>query len=206
MKSIFNNSLSKFLEFIAVHKRNGEWTDEYGIMCQATALYLERNIHIVGTANIGHSVGYTKLEGTPEAANYPPLAIGNYQDLHYQSLEEVKETTKFNAVVEEVKESTKSNGVVENAVARNVEVRNAVSIDFVNDGTLPVLRICRKKFIKNESKKIDVIDVTSNESKFVETSTENEMFGNIKNILSCAVAKDELFQNINSILKCIVEE
>ena len=50
--------------FVAKHRRNGQWTDDLGIMCQATALYLERNIHVVGTANSGKkNQGYTILEG-----------------------------------------------------------------------------------------------------------------------------------------------
>ena len=51
IQNIFNNSQKRFRKFLARHKRPGQWTDNSGIMCQATALYLGRNIHIVGTAN-----------------------------------------------------------------------------------------------------------------------------------------------------------
>ena len=40
-----------YKKFVSEHRKPGCWTDAQGIMCQATALFLERNIHIVGTAN-----------------------------------------------------------------------------------------------------------------------------------------------------------
>ena len=57
-------------------------------MCQARALFLERNIHLVGTANIGQGVAFTKLESVEEANEFPPFTVGYYQDRHYQSLQE----------------------------------------------------------------------------------------------------------------------
>merc|ERR1712059_221885 len=57
-------------------------------MCQATAFYLGHNIHIVGTANTGQGLGYTKLESVEGADQFQPLYIGYYQGQHYQSLKE----------------------------------------------------------------------------------------------------------------------
>jgi len=57
-----------------------------GIMVQATALFLGRNIHIIGTANAGGSQAFTKIEGGPGAEQFPPLYIGFYQGRHYVSL------------------------------------------------------------------------------------------------------------------------
>ena len=36
----FNNSNKEFLKFIEIQRRMGTWTDDSGIMCQATALFL----------------------------------------------------------------------------------------------------------------------------------------------------------------------
>ena len=47
-------------------------------MCQATALFINLNIHIVGTANKN---GFTKLDAKD-------LYVGYYQDQHYQRLEQ----------------------------------------------------------------------------------------------------------------------
>ena len=79
IENIFGNDRTKFNSFIAQHQRDCEWTDDYGIMCQATALYLERNIHVVGTVNIGQSSSFTKIEATSESDRYPPLTVGFYQ-------------------------------------------------------------------------------------------------------------------------------
>ena len=70
---------SGFRKFLTHHKKNGEWTNDDGVMCQATALYLERNINIVGTANTGSGDGFTKLEGGGRADMFPPIYIGYYQ-------------------------------------------------------------------------------------------------------------------------------
>ena len=69
------------------HISTGTWTDNLGIMCQATAFYVGRNINIVGTANTGHSQSFTKIQAGDEADKHPPFYIGYYQDKHYQSLQ-----------------------------------------------------------------------------------------------------------------------
>ena len=40
IKTSFNNSNKEFLKFIEIQRRVGTWTDDAGIMCQATALFL----------------------------------------------------------------------------------------------------------------------------------------------------------------------
>ena len=84
---VFDNSPEELRRFIQRQRHDGTWTDDYGIMCQATALYVGRNIRLVGTANIGQDQSYTKLEAGEEADTLPPFYIGYYQDKHYQSLE-----------------------------------------------------------------------------------------------------------------------
>merc|ERR1719187_896494 len=79
-----------FGEFIEEHRHPGVWTDGLGIMCQATALFVGRNVHIVGTANIGQGFAFTKLESIEEADSFPPFTVGYYQDRHYQSLQELR--------------------------------------------------------------------------------------------------------------------
>jgi len=87
VQNLFGNE-DTFTEFLDEHRVSGIWTDSLGIMCQATALYVGRNIHIVGTANIGQGFAFTKLESVEEAENFPPFTVGYYQDRHYQSLQE----------------------------------------------------------------------------------------------------------------------
>jgi len=43
----------------------------------------------VGTSNIGQGVAFTKLESVEESTKFPPFTVGYYQDLHYQSLQEL---------------------------------------------------------------------------------------------------------------------
>ena len=40
VENFFSNSKKKFSRFISRHRRPGTWTDNFGIICQATALYL----------------------------------------------------------------------------------------------------------------------------------------------------------------------
>jgi len=87
IQNIFGGEKS-FSNFIEEHKNPGVWTDGLGIMCQATSLYVGRNIHIVGTANIGQGFAFTKLESVDDADSFPPFTVGYYQDKHYQSLQE----------------------------------------------------------------------------------------------------------------------
>ena len=89
IKHLFGGKKKNFVDFVQKHRRSGEWTDDKGLICQATALMLKRNIHIVGTANKGQSVSYTKLDSVAEADNFKPLNVGYYQDKHYQSLEKI---------------------------------------------------------------------------------------------------------------------
>merc|ERR1719369_1314517 len=87
VQNIFGSE-ETFTAFIEKHRSLGVWTDELGVMCQATALFVGRNVHIVGTANIGQGFAFTKLESIEEADNFPPFTVGYYQDRHYQSLQE----------------------------------------------------------------------------------------------------------------------
>jgi len=87
IQNLFGDEVT-FQDFLEEHKTSGIWTDSLGIMCQATALFVGRNVHIVGTANIGQGFAFTKLESVEEAEEFPPFTVGYYQDRHYQSLQE----------------------------------------------------------------------------------------------------------------------
>ena len=75
-------------DFLDRHKRPGEWTDNQGIICQATALAVGREIRLVGTANIGQMPGYTTIESLPGSERLKPLSVGYYQNIHFTSLTE----------------------------------------------------------------------------------------------------------------------
>ena len=49
-KNLFANA-KEFDAFIEKHKQENEWTDERGIMCNATALIIGRQINIIGTVD-----------------------------------------------------------------------------------------------------------------------------------------------------------
>ena len=88
-EDLFGGSWAAFLDFVAANSRPTTWTDNSGIMVQATAIYLERNIRLVGTINAGESVSWTTVEARAGAGAelFPPLYIGYYQSQHYQSLQ-----------------------------------------------------------------------------------------------------------------------
>lgn len=76
--------------FLKSHSVLGMWTDDLGVMCQATALYVGRAIHVVGTANIGQmGCGFTTLESVDGSEDLEPFTVGYLQDHHYQSLQKV---------------------------------------------------------------------------------------------------------------------
>ena len=88
----FGGSKAQFQRFIKKHKKINTWTDNDGIMVQATALLLCRRIILVGTANHDpENRGFSVIEGGPGSEAYPPLIVGYYQGNHYQSLQEVQE-------------------------------------------------------------------------------------------------------------------
>jgi len=72
------------VEFVARHRKTGEWTDEKGLICQATAIYLKRNINIVDIRD-PRRPGLTSLPGGGFSNVFPPLNIG-YSGNHFQSL------------------------------------------------------------------------------------------------------------------------
>ena len=79
-KSKLFPSKQSMLTFLRVHAKLGQWTDIQGIMCQATALVVGREIRLVGTANIGQlGPGYTVLESVPGADKKEALNVGYYQ-------------------------------------------------------------------------------------------------------------------------------
>jgi len=90
-----------FQSFLKDHRQLGTWTDAFGIMCQSTALYVGRNIHIVGTANIGQGFAFTKLESIEGADEYSPFTVGYYQDKHYQSLQKRPIVEEFEVCYDE---------------------------------------------------------------------------------------------------------
>ena len=91
LTSVFQSNEKRFRNFVTKHEHVGEWTDGSGIMCQATALHLGRNINVVGTINANQAgPGYSVVEGGPGAENRDPLYVGYYQDQHYQSLKQIR--------------------------------------------------------------------------------------------------------------------
>ena len=82
----FGGDNKKFEQLLKECRVVGTWTDDFGYLCQATALYIGRDIRIVGTSNRGQKDPYTVLSGGEGAEGLPPLYIGYYQGKHYQSL------------------------------------------------------------------------------------------------------------------------
>ena len=84
---IFENDFSKYLRFVEYHMKENTWTDSDGLICQATALLVGRQINLIGTANIGSKEHFTKLESVQEANTLPPMNIAYYQNKYFQSLQ-----------------------------------------------------------------------------------------------------------------------
>ena len=94
-KSGSNTISSKTFAFFFTAYKDMNVLVPYPVL-QATALYLGRNIMVVGTINSGPGDrGYTTLEGGPGADAHPPLYVGYYQDQHYQSLQRTATPASF---------------------------------------------------------------------------------------------------------------
>ena len=67
IENFFENSKKNFLKFMARHRRLGTWTDNLGIMCQATALYLgnSHREHPLGSSLIYFQGGISTLLARP---------------------------------------------------------------------------------------------------------------------------------------------
>jgi len=120
-------------EFLAVHSTPGQWTDELGIMCQATALIVGREIRLVGTANIGQlGPGYTVLESVPGAERLQPLTVGYYQDRHYQSLAEApwpRADSGLGGELREVLESTELREALGEQEPEELETKEEIGVE-----------------------------------------------------------------------------
>ena len=115
IKNLFNGKKKRYLVFVKEHRKDGNSPDARGLIFQATALFLKRTIHIMGTANMNQKGCYTKLESVPEADKMQPLNIGYFQD-DYQSLEK----TNTN---ENIKEA-KTDKIIHHSLADRMKCRN----------------------------------------------------------------------------------
>ena len=85
-KSVLTSEL-KIGKFLADHKMNKQWTDEDGIIVQASALIIGRKINIVGSVDYsGQKEPITIIEGGHDSENLPHFNIAYLQDIHFQSL------------------------------------------------------------------------------------------------------------------------
>ena len=105
LANYFGGNVEAFDQFLHFHSQDGAWTDAYGILCQATALILQRPIVVVGTNNEN---GFFILESVPSSENLPAFTIGHYYERHYQSL--TTPLMEDRRKEEEKKENKKSKG------------------------------------------------------------------------------------------------
>ena len=87
IKEHFENKKKLFTAFVKKNRKDGLWAD--AVMCQATALVVGRVVHLYGTVNIGHREDYTVIESISGAEKFPPFTILYYQEIHYQSLQQL---------------------------------------------------------------------------------------------------------------------
>jgi len=82
-------------EFLKTHAREGEWTDDDGIMVAATVSFIERNVIVVEAGRQGGKTdkGFFKMEGPPIADLFPPVIVGLSEE-HYQSLRVMNQTRR----------------------------------------------------------------------------------------------------------------
>ena len=80
IENYFNNSGEEWSKFLEEHSKLGTWTDKEGMICQASALFPERHIKIVGTLNRqqGNKATrpYTLLDSVESSENLASLVIG----------------------------------------------------------------------------------------------------------------------------------
>jgi len=106
-------------------RKDGQWVDNAGVMVMATALYLERNIHLygypTGSETQSRLFSLTKIEGGDQADKHPPLTVF-YYDRHYQTLQPAEPEQAIQpagaeaskpAVAEETREHTESEQTVQ---------------------------------------------------------------------------------------------
>ena len=88
MESIsFNNRIEDLVISQITSKQDKQWTDDDGIIVQATALIMGRSISIVGSVDYsGQNDPINVIEGGPGSENHPPLTIAYLQGTHFQSL------------------------------------------------------------------------------------------------------------------------
>ena len=73
-------------QFVRKHKIPGTWTDDSRLMVQAAAMYVNRHIRLVGTANTGNDSHYTEVKSSNLASCFIPITIGYIQHKHFISL------------------------------------------------------------------------------------------------------------------------
>ena len=77
-KTCFNIDDHQLAAFVWTHCQDGAWTDSALVIQSATAMFLGRNINIVGTSNTS-SRGYTTVYDMGEADIKSLLCMGYYQ-------------------------------------------------------------------------------------------------------------------------------
>ena len=84
----FDGNKNRFQCFVSEHRGENVWTDDLGVMTNATAMWMRRVLHIVSTSCTDpNSPGFTRLEPDDrylsEALALEPLWLGYFQGVHY---------------------------------------------------------------------------------------------------------------------------
>jgi len=178
-----------FDEFIEEHRQPGVWTDGLGIMCQATALYVGRIIHIVGTANIGQGFAFTKLESTEEADSFPPFTVGYYQDRHYQSLQEDLQQQNTDVSVSSDKfigniiDKFDEEKLLDESVFENDSDYEAVYVSDLDIDSFDNNFINSDDSVSEMLEKVDIIRGRAKDDSVVETKVVKQSYGKSRNLL-----------------------
>ena len=80
-KTCFNIDDHQLAAFVWTHCQDGAWTDSALVIQSATAMFLGRNINIVGTSNT-RGRGYTTVYDMGEADIKSLLWMGYYKNIH----------------------------------------------------------------------------------------------------------------------------
>ena len=81
----FKNKRRAIRDLAYRQKRDGQFTDGLGVITQATAFFIERNITIFSVSGGRVDPRGTQLPGGGEADSRPPLAVF-FHGKHYQAL------------------------------------------------------------------------------------------------------------------------
>ena len=139
-------------EYWAAMGQDGTWVDS--VFVQVTAWFMGLDILILTTSSIPEKPFITiqgNIENPSESSSGPPLLLGNYTNVHYQSLLPLSKLTNMNSQSTTSKPVTNRNVSIEVKTKQEnfIFMNNKQQITFINadDGRLQC-PFCKESFLR----------------------------------------------------------